>query len=195
MTSKSKFSVQGSGLKVKSKNPRTSNLEPRTWFCSGFTLIEMAVVIVIISLVAVIVLPLLPSTGAAELKNSARRLSTVVRYLGERSVTTKTPYRMRLDLNDSTIVIKKMAGGEETTPEDPFFSRNILDDGVSIEDIEIQRLGKLAEGVINLDFGVAGLGEFIVIHLKGGREGHFTVTAFPYGGRVEVLEGYQEISL
>jgi hypothetical protein len=155
----------------------------------------MAVVIVIISMVAIIVLPLLPSTGAADLKNSARRLSTVVRYLGERSVTTKTPYRMRLDLNDSTVVIKKIVEGEETNPEDPFFSRNILDDGVSIEDIEIQRLGKLGEGVINVDFGAAGLGEFIVIHLKGEKDGRFTVTAFPYGGRVEVLEGYREISL
>jgi len=161
----------------------------------GFTLIEMAVVIVIISMVAIIVLPLLPSTGAADLRNSARRLSTVVRYLGERSVTTKSPYRMRLDLNDSTVTIKKMVNGEETTPEDPFFSRNILADGVSMEDIEIQRLGKLGEGVVNVDFGVAGLGEVIVIHLKGGNEGHFTVTALPYGGRVEVLEGYQEIAL
>jgi len=161
----------------------------------GFTLIEMAVVIVIISMVAIIVLPLLPSTGAAELRNSTRRLSTVVRYLGDRSVTTKTPYRMRLDLNDNAVIIKKMVNGEETIPEDPFFSRNILDDGVSIEDVEIQRLGKLGEGVVNVDFGVAGLGEFIVIHLKGRKEGRFTVTAFPYGGRVEVLEGYQEISL
>jgi len=161
----------------------------------GFTLIEMAVVIVIISMVAIIVLPLLPSTGAADLRNSARRLSTVVRYLGERSVTTKSPYRMRLDLNDSTVTIKKMVNGEETTPEDPFFSRNILADGVSMEDIEIQRLGKLGEGVVNVDFGVAGLGEVIVIHLKGVKEGHFTVTALPYCGRVEVLEGYQEIAL
>jgi general secretion pathway protein H len=145
-------------------------------------------------MVAIIVFPLLPSTGAADLKNSARRLSTVIRYLGERSVTTKTLYRMRLDLNDNAVIIKKMVNGEETIPEDPFFSRNILDDGVSIEDAEIQRLGKLGEGVVNVDFGFAGLGEFIVIHLKGGKEGHFTVTALPYGGRVEVLEGYQEMT-
>ena len=117
----------------------------------------------------------------------------MVRYLGDRSVTTKTPYRMRLDLNDSTVSVKKMVNGEEVPPEDPSFARNILDDGVSIEDVEIPRLGKLGEGVVNVDFGVAGLGEFIVIHLKGAKESHFTVTAFPDGGRVEVLEGYQEI--
>jgi len=190
------FSVQRSAFSVKEKKNNLIRSTQRAARSTnrGFTLIEMAVVIVIISMVAIIVLPLLPSTSAAELRNSARRLSTVVRYLGDRSVTTKTPFRMRLDLNDSTVAIKKMVNGEETTPEDPFFSRNILDDGVSIEDVEIQRLGKLGEGVVNVDFGVAGLGEFIVIHLKGGKEGHFTVTAIPYGGRVEVLEGYQEIT-
>jgi prepilin-type N-terminal cleavage/methylation domain-containing protein len=188
------FSVQRSAFSVKEKK---NNLIRSAQHASrstnhGFTLIEMAVVIVIISMVAIIVLPLLPSTGAAELRNSARRLSTVVRYLGDRSVTTKTPYRMRLDLSDNAVIIKKMVNGEETIPEDPFFSRNILDDGVSIEDVEIQRLGKLGESEVNVDFGFAGLGEFIVIHLKGRKEGHFTVTALPYGGRVEVLEGYQE---
>ncbi|HEX2770132.1 MAG TPA: type II secretion system protein [Geobacteraceae bacterium] len=176
-------------------SPRTSNLEPRTWFCSGFTLIEMTVVIVIISLVALLVLPLLPSSDAANLRSSARRLSTVIRYLGDRSVTTKSQFRLQVDLTDNRISVKKIVNGEEMAPEDPFFARNFLADGVTIEDVETARMGKLGEGVVNVDFGVAGLGDFIVFHLKGAKEGHFTVTALPYGGRVEVLEGYQEMKL
>ena len=181
------------GARNKLFNPRTSNLGPRTRFCDGFTLIEMVVVLVVISLVAVLVLPLLPSTDAANLRSSARRLSAVIRYLGDRSVTTKNPYRMTLDLGDSTITVKKIVNGEETPPDDPFFAGRLLTEGISIEDAEIPRLGKLSEGTVNVDFGVAGLGEFIVIHLKGAKEGHFTVTAVPEGGRVEVQEGYQEM--
>lgn len=161
----------------------------------GFTLIEMTVVIVIISLVALLVLPLLPSSDAANLRSSARQLSTVIRYLGDRSVTTKTHYRMQVDLTDNRISVKKIVNGEETAPEDPFFARKFLADGVTIEDVETARLGKLGEGVVDVDFGVAGLGDFIVIHLKGAKESHFTVTALPYGGRVEVLDGYQEMKL
>jgi general secretion pathway protein H len=155
----------------------------------------MMVVIVIISLVVAVVLPLLPSTDASNLRSSARRLSTVIRYLGDRAVTTKSTYRMQLNLTDNMLIIKKIVNGEEAAPEDPFFSRKFIADGVSIEDIETPRLGKTVEGVINIDFGVAGLGEFIVIHLKGAKGDHFTVTAYPYGGKVEVREGYQEIAL
>jgi general secretion pathway protein H len=161
----------------------------------GFTLIEMMVVIIIISLVAAIVIPLLPSTDTSNLRDTARQLSTVIRYLGDRAVMTKNRYRIKLNLTDNTLVINKIDNGEEVTPEDPFFSRKFIADGVSIEDIETPRLGKTGEGVINIDFGVAGLGEFLVIHLKGAKGDHFTVTALPYGGKVEVREGYQEIAL
>jgi general secretion pathway protein H len=172
---------------------RNSQLESQNRRKRGFTLIEMAVVIVIISLVAMLVLPLLPSTDAANLRRSARSLAAVVRYLGDRSVTTKNPYRMLLNLTDNSITVKKAVNGEEVPPEDPFFARNILADGVTIEDIEIPRLGKISYGEVSAEFGVAGLGDFIVIHLKGVKDSHFTITALPGGGRVEAREGYQEM--
>ncbi len=174
---------------------RTLNLEHRTAFQAGFTLVEMVVVIIVISLVAVLVLPLLPSTDAANLRSSARSLSAVVRYLGDRSVTTKSPYRMAVNLTDNTITVKKIVNGEEVPPEDPFFTRKLLAEGVTIEDVEVPRLGKVSEGEVQIDFGVAGLADFTVMHLKGTRENHFTVTALPGGGKVEVLEGYQEMKL
>jgi general secretion pathway protein H len=102
---------------------------------------------------------------------------------------------MRLDMADNSVTVKKIIDGEEAAPEDPFFSRKIMAEGVSIEDIEIPRLGKVGEGNVNIDFGVSGLEESLIIHLKGAKGDHFTVTALPNGRRVEVLEGYQEITL
>lgn len=174
---------------------QNSELKTRNSRQSGFTLVELAVVIVVISLVAVLVLPLLPSTDAANLRRSARSLAAVVRYLGDRSVTTKSQYRMQMDLTDNTVTVKKIVNGEEVMPEDPFFARKFLSDRVTIEDVEVPRLGKLGEGVVNIDFGVAGLAEFAIIHLKGVKENHYTITALPGGGRVDVREGYQEMNL
>lgn len=174
---------------------RAQSSELRTQNCRqyGFTLIEMVVVIVIISLAAILVIPRLPSTDAANLRSSARRLATVIRYLGDQSVTTKIPYRIRLELADDVITVVKNVNGDESAPSDPFFTEKILREGVAIEDVEISQLGKLTEGTVTVDFGMAGLGDVLVIHLKGNKGDHFTVTALPYGGKVEVLEGYQEL--
>jgi general secretion pathway protein H len=174
------------------KKPRTLNLEHRTAFQAGFTLLEMAVVIVIISMAALLVIPLFPSTNAADLRMSARSLAAVIRYLGDRSVTTKTQYRLHLDVTGSNIAVRKSGNKEETAPDDPFLNRQILTDGVTLEDVEVPRLGKLARGDVAMDFGVAGLGEFTVIHLQGTKGNHLTITAFPNGGRVSVLDGYLE---
>ncbi len=173
--------------------PRALRLAPCAR-SSGFTLLELVVVIVILSLVAAIVLPLLPASDASNLRNSARRLSSVIRYLGDQAITTKSLYRMKVDLSDNDIAVSKIVAGEEQAPGDPFFSKRFLAEGVSVEDIEIPQLGKLSEGTVSVDFGVAGLGQFLVIHLVGAKGDHFTVTALPYGGRVEVLEGYQEVT-
>ncbi len=173
----------------------TSKLITRNGCRRGFTLVELAVVIVVLCLAALLVLPLLPSTDAANLRSSARSLAAVVRYLGDQAITTKSTYRMLLDLTDNTITVRKIVNGEETAADDPFFARRMPAEGVTVEDVEIPRLGKIAEGVIAMDFGVSGLAEFTIIHLKGVKGGEYTITALPGGGKVEVLEGYQEMKL
>jgi general secretion pathway protein H len=181
--------------RVAVERTQTSNLKPQNCRQHGFTLIELVVVIVVLSMVTLLVWPLLPSTSAADLRHSSRQLATVIRYLGERSVTTKTDYRLEFSLPDGTLTVKKITDGKETPPEDPFFSRQILTEGVTVEDVDIPRVGKISEGTVNVEFGASGLAEFMIVHLKGANDGHFTLTAYPEGGRVEIAEGYQEMKL
>lgn len=171
----------------------THNSKLKTQNCRqrGFTLIEMVVVIVIISLVALLVIPLFPSTNAGDLRRSARSLAAVIRYLGDQAVTTRTPYRLHLNMSGNTITIGKPGNGGESPPTDPFLSRPILTEGVTLADVEVPRLGKLTTGDVTMDFSVGGLGEFTVIHLRGGKDNYLTITAFPNGGRVTVSDGYQ----
>jgi general secretion pathway protein H len=159
----------------------------------GFTLIEMILVIVILSMVTILVLPRLPSTNGAELRTSARSLAAAIRYLGDLSITTKTPHRLHFNLTEGTITItRKDADGVDVPPEDTFLGRHFLAVGVTLEDVELQRLGKVSSGEAAVDFGVGGLEEFVSIHLKGSGGGQFTVDAFPQSGKVKVSEGYRE---
>jgi prepilin-type N-terminal cleavage/methylation domain-containing protein len=89
--------------------PRES--EPRA-FSAGFTLLELLVVLVLISLAAALVVPRLPSTDNAALKGSARSTAALLRYLGERSTGSKILYRLHVNVSESSIkVTRKLPGG------------------------------------------------------------------------------------
>ena len=164
--------------------------------CKGFTLIEMMVVVAILSVVMLLVLPRLPSSDASNLRTSARSLAATIRYLGENSVTGRIPYRLHLNIADSAVTIaRKTADGSEAPPDDIFLNKRILNDGIEIEAIQTPRMGTVKEGEVLVDFGTAGLTEFISIHLRASGGGQFTVTAFPGNGKVRVYEGYQEVEL
>lgn len=165
--------------------------------CSpGFTLIELMVVLVLLSLSAALIVPRLPSTEAMELKSSARSLASLLRYLGERSIGSKNIYRLHINFQENSIkVTRKLANGDEIPPEDPLLSRKALAEGIFITDLQSPRLGTVAEGEVLIDFGAAGLSEFLTLHLHSPKGESFTVTGYPQGGKVKILSGYQEVSL
>ncbi len=173
--------------------PRTSNLVFRS---SGFTLLELLVVLVILSFAAALVAPRLPLARDMELKSSARRLAASIRYLEERAVSSKSPYRLRLDISAGSVrITRPMPGGEELPPCDELLSREILGDGIAIADVTTARLGKLSEGKVIVDIGGAGLTAPLTIHLQNEGGQAFTVAALPGGGKVKVMAGYGEVTL
>lgn len=164
---------------------------------AGFTLIEMTVVIVILSLVALVVLPRLPFAHERDLKTSARSLAGSLRYLGDLAIATKQHYRLRCTLltNEMTVV-RVIPEGDELPVSDPALGGLSLLEGIVFADVVTPRLGKVAEGNAVLDFGPLGVEELAVLHLKPRDESkYFTVAVYPGSGRVTVLDGYQEGTL
>ena len=128
------------------------------WYNKGFTLLELLVVVVLLSIVAALIVPRLPATDSMALKSSARSTAALIRYLGERSSGSKNIYRLRINISEGTIkVSRKLASGEELPPDDPLLTRKVLESGVTITDFQSPRLGKVTEGEVLIDFGAAGL--------------------------------------
>jgi len=158
----------------------------------GFTLIEMMVVIVIIAVCAAIVIPRLPAPEATRLRSSARNLATAIRFMNDQAIITKGQYTLQLSLTENSTQISKLsASGEELPPDDQFMNHRLVEEGISIEDVTVPQLGRVSEGEVIIPFGPGGNQDGITIHLKGG-EKHLTIIAYPSGGKVKVLEGYQE---
>jgi general secretion pathway protein H len=150
---------------------------------------------VLLSLAAALVVPALPARDSTALKDSARSTAAIIRYLGERSSGSKQVYRLHINLSENVIKItRKLANGEEVPPDDPLFSRKLLENGVAIADMQSPRLGKITEGEVLIDFGAAGLTEFLTLHLRSPKGDSFTIAGYP-GGKVKLLEGYQELDL
>jgi general secretion pathway protein H len=155
---------------------------------------EMVIVIAIIALAAAIVIPRLPVADSARLRTSARSVAAMLRYLGERGATTGTVYRLHLNLTDNSItVMTRGQDGGESPPKDSFLTRRFLAEGVSLADVELSRLGKVATGEVTIDYGPGGLSEYFIIHLKGAGDEFYTLYSYPSGGRVKVEKGHGEM--
>jgi len=160
---------------------------------AGFTLIEIAVVMVIISMVMLLVLPRLPSSDQENLKISARTLASTLRYIQERAATSQTGYHLML--SPGTDIIKIYETGDDGSakdPADPLLQKAAVKEGIIVSDVRIPRLGKINDGQLRVDVGVAGVRDFITIHLRSADGQFWTVMAFPSGGKVKAFEGYLE---
>jgi general secretion pathway protein H len=160
----------------------------------GFTLIELTVVIVILSVVALLIFPRLPSVHEGDLKTSARTLAAALRYLEDKAIATKQYYRLRVNFVQGGMeVTRVIPEDEEVAVTDEVLSRLALVDRTGFADITTARLGKLSEGEAVLDFSPLGATDFVVFHLKSEDGSRFyTVAIYPGSGRVAVLEGYQD---
>ena len=160
---------------------------------AGFTLIEIAVVMVIISMVMLLVLPRLPSSDQENLKISARTLASTLRYIQERAATSLTGYHLLLLPGTDVIKIyENGADGSAKEPADPLLQKAPVKAGIIVVDVRIPRLGKINDGQLRVDVGVAGVRDFITIHLRSADGQFWTVMAFPSGGKVKAFEGYHE---
>lgn len=160
---------------------------------AGFTLIEIAVVLVIIGMVMLLVLPRLPSSDGENLKISARTLASTLRYLQERAATSGTGYYLALAPGTESVKIVEIgADGSDKEPSDPMLQKSPVKEGIIIADVRIPRLGKVTDGQLRLDVGMGGIRDFVTIHLRSADGKFWTVMAFPSGGKVKVYEGYLE---
>lgn len=160
---------------------------------SGFTLIEIAVVMAIIAMVMLLVIPRLPSSDQENLKISARTLASTLRYLQERAATSRTSYYLDLAPGTESVRIVQVGGdGSAQEPSDPLLQKSPVKEGIILTDVRIPRLGKIKDGQVRVDVGGDGVRDWVTIHLGNASGQSWTVMAFPSGGKVKAFEGYHE---
>jgi prepilin-type N-terminal cleavage/methylation domain-containing protein len=171
-------------------------LQARQTARAGFTLLEITLVVLIISVLLAITIPRLRDTGRTKLESHARRLAAVFRVLRTEAVLTGTPYRLNYDLDlqrywvsadggdaDSGFVHEYQELARGTTFEPP----------VGMIDIVLPTLaGKIAQGQIYTVFYPDGGIDPTVIHL-GTEHDMTTLYVDPIRSRLRVEPGYLDV--
>jgi prepilin-type N-terminal cleavage/methylation domain-containing protein len=144
---------------------------------SGFTLLELAVVVFIISLMAALVFPAFQGSNS-RLKSEARRMASLLRYLNDNAISAKETYPLKFDLGEGELSWKGPDGEK---------SEKIRD----LAGVDLQSKGELKKGEVTVFFSPLGIREYMALHLREDYK-DMTVSINPISGRVKIAEGWQQ---
>ena len=157
---------------------------------SGFTLIELIVVITLIGLMLFLTLPRFEAMHLADDTGRASRwLMARVRALKYRSVQESTDYAMVLDIDQNRIWTgEKRSGKEDQSPDGESFYR--LPEDLRLLDVEYAADRKVSSGQAEVDFYSKGYSDHAIVHIASGRSGDLSYLIEPFMPRVRMYHRY-----
>ncbi|MDH5202825.1 MAG: prepilin-type N-terminal cleavage/methylation domain-containing protein [Nitrospirota bacterium] len=142
---------------------------------TGFTLLELLVVIFILSLITALVIPSFYGIGEGKLKSEAGKIASLLRYLNDTAISRKETFFLTLNLDT------KIAKWE--TPEGKYSEKF-----ESLLTISTTATKNISRGEITLFFNPLGLQESLIVTLKD-KEQEMYVSFNPLSGRAKIISG------
>ncbi len=156
----------------------------------GYTLIELTVVVLLISLMAVMAIPRFRyALLTDDLKSTTRKMTGIIRNLRNEAVRTQQTQYLHLDLESNRFWTDSAA----MTEEERVLAQkrtSSLPQGVNLVDVWLKGEGKKAEGRASIPFTKKGYAPQAVIHLGSEDGRRFTLVLSPFLHRIEVMDDY-----
>lgn len=165
---------------------------------AGFTLIELGLVLLIISISLVLVVPRFRDQSHAQLIAQTRKLAATFRFLQQEAILNGRVYRLTFDLDQQRYFV---TAADTDDPEGAFadaggiLSREVvLPSTVQISDVNMPLSGgKVYEGLGWVQFYPDGYVDPSVVHLDNGQEVYTLYVDQPLTGRANVQSGYLDL--
>jgi general secretion pathway protein H len=159
---------------------------------SGFTLVELTIVVLLLGLFSLLVVPRLPGVGEDGLKSSTRRIAGTVKYFFNEAALSGRPHRLEYNLDEGTFRVRRIEVDGEVVELSGTGKEQRLKGRVRFKDIDIPGRGSFSQGEVVTEIQPVGWMEETVVHLEeeGGRT--LTLRIMPYTGTTEVFDGYRE---
>lgn len=159
---------------------------------AGFTLIELAMVVLLLGLFAGLSMPLLLNFGQNDLDASARRLSGTVKYLYNEAALTGLEHRLIFNLADGSYQGMVLERDGELIPLTGSGRGSQLSGDARFRDIYQPGVGTLSSGEVTTALLPGGWLEETILHLITPDGENRTLRLVPLTGLTEVYEGYRE---
>ncbi len=157
----------------------------------GFTLVELAMVILVIGIVAAVTVPRVGGMlDRRKMERSINVLRGMTRYLQSRAATTKRIYRLTFDLDNQVVSACYLTAEGCQIDRNRVTSDYHFPNTVEVLDV-VNAVGeKIQEGKAGTHFHPSGLVEPSLIHLQGLNDDRITLVIEPLTGRLKVINGY-----
>ena len=171
---------------------KTGPWTKRKVHCSGFTLIEITVVLLIIGLMALILLPRITGLSGGNLKTVTRHLIGTIQTLRDEAQLRQKILRLNFNLSSQLYDISMLKeSGEFVSYQTESLGKVQLPFQTHLKDVVTLRQGKVTEGTAYLFFYPLGRVEKAFLHFEeNGRP--LTLKVFSLSGKVKLYDGYIE---
>ena len=159
---------------------------------SGFTLIELTIVVLLLGLFSLLVVPRLPGVGEDGLKSSTRRIAGTVKYFFNEAALSGRPHRLEYNLDEGTFRVRRIEVDGEVVELSGTGKEQRLKGRVRFKDIDIPGRGSFSQGEVVTEIHPVGWMEETVVHLEEEDGRTLTLRIMPYTGTTEVFDGYRE---
>lgn len=106
-------------------------------FDKGFTLLELVVVVMIISLLLGLVLPGLGNVNGSRLADDTARLGLVLNHARQEAMLSSRPWRLEVDLEENILRFQQHLGAEFVQVTRPPFSGALLHPEIALTELNI----------------------------------------------------------
>lgn len=172
---------------------RRAQVGARRSSSSGFTLLELAVVIFVMGLMLMIALPYFGGIKSEQLRGAARQLAGRATYLFEQASAQKVVIRLVFDLNRNAyhvMVLDPYSARPAFRPDhSPGDASVFLPPDVYIRNVTVEGIGTYSHGAVACQFYPEGYADATLIHLADTSGDVITLGLSPLTGRVRIANG------
>lgn len=161
------------------------------WRRDGFTLIELAVVLLIIAACVTVVFPKF-SVGFLDrqrLRSNVSRIASIAEYAHQRAVCTHVTHLLHFDIEKGKYWVTAQTSDGKVMPiADGLNLMGQLPEGVQFSGIEFQDMKTDSKDVVTIEFSPQGWIEPVTVYIASSKGGKMSIVMNEMSGYIETLE-------